>query len=78
MKTKPLTTKPEAPAELSCTDLLASDNLTYIITFLANSGEKVRAIRLVMDAAGLDSKAAEKHVNTAWREWRKKHPLIAG
>lgn len=68
----------ESGGVVSSTALLASDNFRYIITFLANSGERTRAIRLVMDATGWDSKQAEAWLKNAWREWRKKHPLIAG
>lgn len=57
---------------------LSGANGQYILTFLKNSGEETRAIRLVCDAAECNTKTASFIIREAWREWRRKHPLVAG
>lgn len=42
---------------------LTNRNLRYVVQFLRNSGERLRAIRLVVDVTGLDVRAAVKWVD---------------
>lgn len=50
-------------------DWINRPNAQYVLAFLRNSNERVRAIRFVMDAIGCSMKEARTIVDSAWHKY---------
>jgi hypothetical protein len=46
-----------------------NSNLQYLVTFLVNAGERIRAIRLVMDCTGLPAKESAHFVDSTHKSY---------
>ena len=58
--------KPIQKKKLVIKDLYLDNqpNFKYIVQFLRNGGERIRAIRLVMDVFKMDAEKAQKYVDS--------------